>query len=145
MATPTSPGRTTSSVLVRNANNQRFWTSSSTTPPRPSFTVELASVRQINVNGLGGNDTLIVDSTNGLINVANGIRFDGGTGSITRSCSRPAVLSKASDIYSVGPTAAKVRASSPSGGDTQTVFFQNLEPVLDTVPAANPRRQRHAR
>ena len=46
----------------------------------PVFTVPIAVVQQINVNGLGGNNTLIVDSSNGLINVPNGIFYDGGTG-----------------------------------------------------------------
>ncbi|MEE9603745.1 MAG: sialidase family protein, partial [Thermoguttaceae bacterium] len=43
----------------------------------PVFSVVLALVEQINVFGVGGNDTLIVDSSNGLINVPDGIRYDG--------------------------------------------------------------------
>ena len=42
-----------------------------------SFTGPLAAIGQINVFGGGGNDNLIVDSTNGLINTAGGIRYDG--------------------------------------------------------------------
>src|SRR5204863_1806264 len=43
----------------------------------PDLEVPLASVQQINVFGVGGNDNLIVDSTSGLINVSGGIRYDG--------------------------------------------------------------------
>jgi hypothetical protein len=44
------------------------------------FTATLSVVTQINVFGFAGNDTLIVDSSNGLISVANGIRYDGDGG-----------------------------------------------------------------
>jgi hypothetical protein len=42
--------------------------------------VPLTAVYQININGLGGNDNLTVDSSHTLINIPNGIRYDGGTG-----------------------------------------------------------------
>ena len=37
----------------------------------------MAAVSQINVFAAGGNDDLTVDSSNGLISVTNGIRYDG--------------------------------------------------------------------
>ena len=43
----------------------------------PVFSIPLAVLSQINVFGQGGNDNLIVDSSNGLINVPDGIRYDG--------------------------------------------------------------------
>ncbi len=38
----------------------------------------LDTIGQIIVNGLGGMDTLTVDSSFGLIDVPGGIRYDGG-------------------------------------------------------------------
>ena len=54
--------------LVRNADNPRLldvFLNSSV----PTRTVELSTLQQINVDGLGGNDTLIVETSTGLINV----------------------------------------------------------------------------
>ena len=63
----------------------------------------LASLTQINVNGLGGNDTLIVDSSNGLINVPNGINYDGGTGFNTLQLVQTDGTTQTNDVYNVGP------------------------------------------
>ena len=88
--------------------------------------------------GLGGNDTLIVDSSNGLINVANGIRYDGGDGSDELQLVQTGGPTRASDTYSVGPAIGSGVSTIVGGGTagTQTVFFEDLEPVLDLVPAA---------
>ena len=132
------PGQDDVIRLVRNANNNALL-EVYLNNPTPELVIEMASVRQINVNGLGGNDTLIVESTNGLINVANGIRFDGGTGFDNLQLLQTGGTVQASDTYSVGPTAGEGTSTivGPGAGGTQTVFFQNLAPVLDLVPAAN--------
>jgi hypothetical protein len=103
----------------------------------PTFSVSLASLTQINVNGLGGNDTLIVDSSNGLISVPSGINYDGGTGFNTLQLVQTGGTTQTSDTYSVGPGAGMGTSTivGPGPGGTQTVFFQNLAPVTDTVPA----------
>jgi hypothetical protein len=103
----------------------------------PTFSVSLASLTQINVNGLGGNDTLILDSSNGLINVPNGINYDGGTGFNTLQFVQTGGTTQTSDTYSVGPGTGMGTSTivGPGSGGTQTVFFQNLAPVTDTVPA----------
>jgi hypothetical protein len=99
------------------------------------FEGSLAALQQIEVNGLGGNDTLIVDSTNGLINVPLGIRYDGGTGFNTLQLVQTGGTIQTTDVYSPGPNPGEGKdvITGPSG--TQTVFFQNLAPVLDTVVA----------
>ena len=43
----------------------------------PVLTVPLAVLQQVNVFGVGGNDQLIIDVSNGLITVPTGIRYDG--------------------------------------------------------------------
>jgi hypothetical protein len=101
----------------------------------PVLTVPLATLKQINVNGLGGNDTLIVDSTNGLINVPNGIRFDGGTGNNNLDLVQTGGPDQASDTYTVNTNPGQGSDVIVGGlNDTQTVFFQNLAPVFDSVP-----------
>src|SRR5262249_28012620 len=100
--------------------------------------VQLSTLSQINVDGLGGNDHLIVDATNGLISVSNGIRYDGGTG-----------LNDLQLVQTDGPTRSTdrddIRSADGSGksmivdgggGGTQVVSFQNLAPVTALVPAA---------
>ena len=97
---------------------------------------QLATLQQINIIGLGGNDTLIVDSSNGLVTVPNGIRFDGGTGVDNLQLAQTGGDTQTSDVYSVGPNNGEGSdvITGPSG--MQTVSFQNLAPVLDLVPAA---------
>ncbi|HEV3120478.1 MAG TPA: hypothetical protein VGY53_01180, partial [Isosphaeraceae bacterium] len=101
----------------------------------PVLTVPLASLKQINVNGLGGNDTLIVDSTNGLISVPNGIRYDGGTGNNNLQLLQTGGPARASDTYSVNTNPGQGSDVIVGGTETQTVFFQNLAPVFDNVPS----------
>src|SRR5262249_7093349 len=99
------------------------------------FTATESVVTQINAFGFGGNDTLIVDSSNGLINVVNGIRYNGGNGFDKLSLLQTGGTTQNSDTYSVGaiPGAGTSIIGGPSG--TQTVFFEDLAPVLDLVPA----------
>jgi hypothetical protein len=67
--------------LVRQARNPLmldiFLNNSTSTPNR---SVELAALEKIAVNGLGGNDTLIVDQSNGPVQVPLGISYEGGAG-----------------------------------------------------------------
>ena len=96
----------------------------------PVTQVPLASLTQINVNGLGGNDTLIVDSSNGGIPVP--IAYDGGTGSNALTLQGGTALT---DTYAPGPNVGSGTSTLTfTGGVTETIQFQNLAPVLDTVP-----------
>ena len=101
----------------------------------PVFTVPIAVVQQINVNGLGGNNTLIVDSSNGLINVPNGIFYNGGTGGDnTLDLLQTGGSAQASDIYTVITNPGQGSDVIVGASGTQTVYFQNLAPVYDNVP-----------
>jgi len=100
-------------------------------------TFQLSTIQQINVNGLGGNDTLIMDDSNGLINVPLGTRYDGGTGFDQLQEVQTGGGTRTGDTYSVGPLDGSGTSTIVgTTGRTQQVFFQNLSPVLDTVPAA---------
>ncbi len=74
-----------------------------------------------------------MDSSNGLINVP--IHYDGGTGFDALHLVQTGGATQTSDTYSVGPNSGEGTSviTGPSG--TQTVYFQNLTPVLDAVPA----------
>jgi len=113
------------------------------------FIAPMSTVDQVNVFGGGGNDHLTVDSSNGLITIPNGIRFDGDgscpefTGNIsseggdfdTLILTQTGGATQTSDVYSVGPNIGDGIDVITGPGGTQTVFFQNLAPVQDNVPA----------
>jgi hypothetical protein len=116
----------------------------------PVFSAPLAAIQQINVFGVGGNDTLIVDSTNGLINVPGGIRYNGDgaceeegfgfgydRGFDTLVLHQAGGPTHVSSSYRVGPgigSGVSVIQGSGGPGDVQTIFFEELEPFIDLVP-----------
>ncbi len=91
-----------------------------------------ANIQSLVINGGLGNDTLTVDSTSGPVLVP--IIFDSEDGNDTLQLSGGTAIS---DTYTVGPQAGSGVSSITFAGGTQTVHFQNLEPVVDTVPAAS--------
>lgn len=100
------------------------------------FTAAKATVTQINVDGFGGNDNLVVDSSNGLISIPNGIRYNGGNGFDRLTLQQTGGATQTSDTYSVGANLGDGTDVIVGPSGTQTVFFQGLEPVTDNVPAA---------
>jgi hypothetical protein len=99
---------------------------------------QLSTIQQINIDGLGGNDTLTVDDSNGLINVANGIRYDGGTGTNDQlQLLQTGGPTRSSDIYDIGSTNGSGTSTISDATGTQVVSFENLAPVLDLVPAGS--------
>ena len=105
----------------------------------PTEVVQLSTIEQINVNGLGGNDTLIVDTTNGLISVPNGIRYDGGTGfdrlDVVNSAAGGGVATGVDEFVYVSsePSDGRHVLTTPTG--TQTIDFHDLQPVTSNVAA----------
>ena len=102
----------------------------------PSGQFEIDTIEQINVNGLGGNDTLIVDSTNGLIDINMGIRFDGDLGFDRLDVTQTDGTVRSSSSVLIGATNGSGQHELIDGGLTQTIDFTGLEPVVDNVPAA---------
>ena len=119
------------------------------TTTTPDFQVPLAVVQQIDVFAAGGNDNLIVDSSNGLISVAGGIRYDadhgcpgdtaagiGGFDRLTLTQNLTGGPAIASDQLAPGAAPGDgISTVNDSTGNVQTVDFQYLEPVVDNVPS----------
>jgi len=124
--------------IVRNAANPTLldvFLNNNTSTPTQQF--ELAAIQEIVVDGLGGNDNLIVDSTNGLITVPNGIRYDGDGGFDRLTLQQTGGGQQTSETYSVGPIVGEGSDVIVGPGGTQTVYFQGLEPTTSNVPAAS--------
>jgi hypothetical protein len=94
-----------------------------------------SGLKQVDVTGGIGNDKLTVDSSAGLASFANGIHFSGGGGFDELVLQQSTGNPQSSDTYSVGPNNGQGSdvIIGPSG--TQTVDFQGLAPVVDTVPS----------
>ena len=102
----------------------------------PLASYPLAGLSSLTVQGSSDDDTLIVDSSGGLIALPGGIHFDGGNGFDSLrfvQSGGPAITNSRMDL---GPSAGGGTSVISDGTSTQTVFFDNLEPVLDTVAAA---------
>lgn len=101
------------------------------------FIQPLSTIDRINVLGRGGNDLLTVDSSHGLISLAEGIHFDGGGATDTLVLTQTGGSAVLTDVYSVGPNAGDGISQITGSLGSQTVYFKNVEPVLDNVPAAS--------
>ena len=101
----------------------------------PTDTFQLGNVEQINVFGYSGNDTLVVDSSNGLVDISMGIRFDGG-GGIQDSLILDQTDGDTHDNETllVGATAGSGRSILVGPSGTQTIDFENLEPIFTAPP-----------
>lgn len=95
----------------------------------PDSSIPLDSLTQVNVNGLAGNDTLIVDESNGTISLTGGIHYDGGTDSDSMTVRGGSFATETSTA--TGPGAGTITF----GGTTIT--YANLTPVFDTVAVTN--------
>jgi len=123
--------------LILNQANTDFvdvFINNDTGTPDGSF--ELAELLNIQVNGLGGNDELVVDSSNGLIELTDGIQFDGGMGFDALTLQQTGGDTQTTDTYSVGAETGAGTSIIVGPSGTQEVYFQNLEPVVDLVAAA---------
>jgi hypothetical protein len=85
-------------------------------------------IDRIVVNGLNGNDTLTVNSTNGAIPLP--IEFDGGSGNDALNLIGGLATS---NTYTPGPNPGQGTSTITIAGVPQLVTFQNIEPVLDLV------------
>lgn len=104
---------------------------SGTTQFNGAALMSYTNIDQIIFNAGSGDDTMIVDSTFSLSTLANGIQYDGGTGSDRLSLRQTGGVTRTSDTYTAGPNPG----DGTSNIDGQRVIFQNLEPVTDNVPA----------
>ncbi len=94
-----------------------------------------SNINQFTFDGEAGNDTMTVDSSNSLLDLPDGIQFNGNTGFDELDLTQTGGTTQTSDVYSVGPNNGEGSDVITGPGGAQTVYFQNLAPMLDTVPA----------
>ncbi len=88
----------------------------------------VANTSTLDINGLGGNDALTVDSTTGA--VLTPIYYDGGAGANSLTLTGG---SADSDTYTPGPNLGEGVNTLVFGADTENIHFVNLAPVFDNV------------
>ncbi len=116
------------------------------------------NIQQFGYYGAGGNDTMTVDSSMSLSSVPifydgdngflfvpgqsliedgpqTGGSFSGGNGLNSLILTQAGGSTQTSDVYNVGPNPGEGSDVIAGGGVTQTVTFENLAPVYDSVPA----------
>ena len=101
-----------------------------------SSSFPVATTPSLTVNTFGGDDDLIVDNSAGLVDLSNGIQFNGGNGwdRLILTGGTPVDT----ETYDVGPAVDEGRVTlGVVDGGTQTITFTGLEPVQSNVVAAN--------
>ncbi|MGZ4363246.1 MAG: hypothetical protein ACXVFF_13510, partial [Gaiellaceae bacterium] len=88
------------------------------------FATSVLSVREIDINGLGGNDTLTVDSTNGSLALPGGINFTGGDNA-------DELILAGGNVHGVksvatGTGGRKLTIDDVLGGGTEVVVFTDV-------------------
>ncbi len=113
----------------------------------------LAGLQKIAVYGGGGFNTLTVDSSNGLISIPDGITFNAGDPCPTTPDEGASAMGEdgigmliltqtggptiTTDVYSPGPNPGQgTDVITDSNGNLQSIYFTELAPVVDNVPAA---------
>ncbi|HYW81155.1 MAG TPA: hypothetical protein VE890_16350, partial [Thermoguttaceae bacterium] len=101
----------------------------------PVFSVPLSSIERIEINGLAGTDTLVVDSTYGAISIPDGVVIDGGADSDTvrldgdRYTNRTQVTDGPNTTITIRDFLSE---------QTQKVVYSNVENLDDNLTEANP-------
>ena len=106
-----------------------------------TVTADRFSATQVEIQGGAGNDTLTIDEQNGVPDMTNNgqkgsILFDGAGGSNTLIFKSTAAAPRAVvATYNPGPGTGAGSVTHDDGLSTPlTVYFTNLQPVIDTVP-----------
>ena len=124
-------------VLYDNLDNsaETYTLTNNTFQSTHSGKITYSNLKGLAINGGIGNNNLVVDSSTGLVTIPEGVHYDGGGGFNTLSLMQTAGDTQTSDDYHVGPNPGQGYSviTGPSG--KQTIYFQNLAPVLDNVPA----------
>lgn len=119
-----APGDNDTFLLRRNGSSLEIELNGSTLASVP-----LSLINSIQVNGLGGDDLLRLDFTNGSPIPSGGISFDGGA------------ASDAMEFFGGFVDTVGYLMTGPSSGsvnlDGGTVNFTNLEPITDNLDVAN--------
>ena len=102
-------------------------------------TSPLSRLNSVVIKGSSADDVLIVDSSNGLISLSGGIRFDGGGGAnrivLTQTGTRnPAQMHETFTASSVGDEGSECICEPTR---TQAICFRNVQSVLNTIEMAS--------
>ncbi|MBA4029687.1 MAG: hypothetical protein C0478_02060, partial [Planctomyces sp.] len=99
-----------------------------------AFQQDYASTTKLTINGSTDDDTLTVDLTNGDIQLADGIHFNGGDGTDA------VVLVSANDVTKVTHTFTSDTEGSIEivglSSDLTTISYTGLDPIVDNLSAA---------
>lgn len=130
----TNPFNTSDEIrLVRDSRNPAvlnvFLRPGGTTP---DFSAPISSIHTIEINGGAGDDRLILDSTNGLINVFS-LEFNGGAG----SNNQVQLIGKAGDteVLRLGPVNGSGRSVASGNGQLQQLDFESTATLQVSFPA----------
>ena len=121
--------------IHRNTGNASLLDIFVSSAVNPAFTLPIASVERIDINGLGGNDTLTIDIDNGLINLPDAVVFNGGDGNDTLVVQGGPVITKDTTGPTAGVTTFSV--SDVGRGNRQTTRFSNVETFTDSLTEAS--------
>jgi hypothetical protein len=99
----------------------------------PTFTVALSSLERVDINGLGGNDTLTIDTTNGAIGLSDGLHFDGGNDSDTLTLTGGTFNSLST---SSSPPDTTVTIVDGTSNTTMVVVHRNVETFTNNLGEA---------
>jgi hypothetical protein len=99
----------------------------------------LADVNGITVNGLAGNDELVIDNSNGLVAKKGGlaITYDGGPGADALTLAGKPGGADVNETFTPGATSDAATLKSDNGSVSQTISFVGLSFVNDTMQAAS--------
>ena len=136
-----SPGAPGDQMILLGTSGNDSLDLTPTSPTAANMTFDgspvysFSDINQFTFDGEAGNDTLTVDSSTSLLNLSGGINYDGGTGDNTLDLLQTAGPTQTSDTYTVITNPGQGSDVIVGAAGTQSVFFQNLAPVYDNVPA----------
>ena len=100
-----------------------------------SPTYAFNNIDQFTFDGEAGNDTMIVDSSTSLLDLLDGMHYDGGTGDNNLELLQTGGPTQTSDTYTVITNPGQGSDVIVGAAGAQALYFQNLAPVYDNVPA----------
>ncbi len=120
---------------TQDNSNETYTLTDTTFQSTHSGLVTYQDLQGMAIKGGLGNNNLIVDSSDSLIAIPQGVHYDGGGGFDTLTLTQTDGDVQDTDTYRVGPNNGEGSdvIAGPSG--TQTIYFENLAPVFDNVAA----------
>ena len=88
-------------------------------------------ISSVTISTGGGSDALAVVSTNGLIDLLNGVRFLSGSG--TDFLSFADATARTSESIILGSSPGQGLSVITDGGASQSVYFEDIEPIVTSV------------